>query len=558
MEAVFVKILNMGITAGWLVLALLVLRVFLKKAPKAIMVFMWGLVAIRLLCPVSLESAWSLIPSAETIPADILSSSAPTLHSGIPAINMAMNPALPASLTLDAGGSGNPVQAALFAAAIVWLAGMAAMLLYIFVSYLCIRRKACEAIWLKGRVWLCDRISAPFILGIFRPRILLPVSVGTEDMEYVVAHEDAHLKRHDHWWKPLGFLLLAVYWFHPLLWVAYALFCCDLELACDEKVIRDRGNESKKPYLDALINCSAAQKHKMIAGCPLAFAETGVERRIKSVLHYKKPTIWVILAAAAACIAVAAAFLTNPAAQRGGEEGAVAGKTVYGYKSSPDAIMPVFVLYADQTFEFTYSGLSSYLAFGTYGRTADTLTLRTGDGKDAYVFAADGDSYHFNAKKSSAIPEYRHSGDSPELNSPVPDGAVFERILEEASVEPSEFDAVYADIDGDGKRERCAMGIGPTSGIFTFRFSVREGEHMDSKLKYFNVFCSSFYRLSFEAGAGGKLYIRGEAQGKWGEETEVRFFEVRVEDGNIVLSDGDEAMEYWGEQGVDSVLVHPF
>ena len=310
MEAVFLKILNMSLTASWIVLAVILLRLLLKRAPKWIMGVLWGFVAIRLIVPFSWESIYSLIPSAEPIPQNILTAESPAINSGFPILNEIVNPILSDSLTSNAADSVNPVQTVMFIASVVWITGIAGMLLYTLISYLRIYSKVREAMPLQENVWLCDHISTPFILGIFRPRIYLPSSMNEADMEFVVSHEKAHLKRKDHIWKPLGFLLLSVYWFNPLLWAAYILLCKDIELACDEKVIRQLGTEVKKPYSNALINCSVPRK--MSSACPLAFGETGVKERVKGVLSYKKPAFWIIIIAVIVCIAAAICLLTNP------------------------------------------------------------------------------------------------------------------------------------------------------------------------------------------------------------------------------------------------------
>ncbi len=310
MEAVFIKLLNMSITAGYLVLAVVLLRLLLKKAPKAIFVAMWALVGLRLMVPFSLESIFSLVPSAEPIPEDIAYVPIPTIQSGVQVFNSAVNPILQHSFAPAPGASVNPMQIVLRIASIVWAVGAAAMLGYCAFSYLRIHRKVREAACLNGRIWLCDSISSPFILGLFRPKIYLPSNMNEQDMEYVLAHENAHLKRRDHLWKPLGFLLLAVYWFNPLMWLAYILLCRDIELACDEKVLKQMGSDAKKPYSEALLNCSV--KPRMIAACPLAFGEVGVKDRIKSVLSYKKPAFWIIVVAIVLCVAAVVFFFTNP------------------------------------------------------------------------------------------------------------------------------------------------------------------------------------------------------------------------------------------------------
>ncbi len=320
MEALFLHLVNMSLTAGWLVLAVLLVRVIFKKAPKALICLLWAIVAVRLLCPISFESALSLVPSAEPIPQEILFSPAPSIDSGIPAVNEAVNPALSESLSPAPGDSVNPMQVVAAVAANVWILGVAAMLIYAVISYIRVYRKVRIRIPLDPRTYVCDDIDTPFIFGILRPQIFLPSSLSDADRTYVLAHERAHLKRMDHLWKPLGFALLTVYWFNPLLWVAYILLCRDIELACDEKVIRDMDREDTAAYTEALLHCSS--KQKFVSACPLAFGESGVKARIKTALHYKKPAFWLILLALAACIAVTVCFLTDP----------------LGHDDSPDSI----------------------------------------------------------------------------------------------------------------------------------------------------------------------------------------------------------------------------
>lgn len=310
MEELFINALNMSITASYLALAVFVVRLFLKKAPKAFIVFLWATVGLRLIFPFSIESILSLIPSSQTVPTQILLSDTPSIQSGIPAVNSVINPIIEQTLTPNPSYSANPIQIISFIACIIWLTGVAVMLLYTIISYFRIYFKVKEAIPLKDNIFICDAVSSPFILGILRPKIFLPSDMNEEDRKYVIAHEKAHLKRLDHLWKPLGFLLLSVYWFNPVLWIAYILLCKDIELACDEKVIKEMGEDIKKQYSATLINCSVSQK--MLTACPLAFGETGIKSRIKAVLNYKKPAFWVIVIAVLSCVAVSVCFLTNP------------------------------------------------------------------------------------------------------------------------------------------------------------------------------------------------------------------------------------------------------
>lgn len=315
MNELFLKIINMSISASWLILAVLILRLVLKKAPKWVNVLLWGIVAVRLICPLSFESALSLIPSSETIPLDIEMAAKPTIDSGVPAINSVVNPVLssfaPPQHVLT---SANPLQIWIPILNIIWLIGVGALLLYTAVSYWRLCRKVDTAVCYKGNIFQSENVSSPFVLGIIKPRIYLPFNMNGQDLEHVVAHEQAHIHRKDHWWKPFGFLLLTIHWFNPLVWLAYVLLCRDIELACDERVIKELGNEQRADYMQALVACSV--NRRMIAACPLAFGEVGVKERVKSVMNYKKPAFWVIIIAVIICVGVAACFLTNPKQDR--------------------------------------------------------------------------------------------------------------------------------------------------------------------------------------------------------------------------------------------------
>ena len=310
MNELFLKIINMSISASWLVLAVLILRFVLKKAPKWINVLLWGIVAIRLIFPFSFESTLSLIPSAETIPLNIGMDSTPTINSGISAINNAVNPIISQSNTPMAGASVNLLQITIGIYEYIWIFGMIALALYTAISYWRLRRKVDTAVRYKDNIFQSENVSFPFVLGIIKPRIYLPFKMNGQYLEYVVAHEQAHICRKDHWWKPLGFLLLMIHWFNPLMWLAYVLLCRDIELACDEKVIKELGNEQRGDYTQALVVCSV--NRRMIAACPLAFGEVSVKERVKSVMNYKKPAFWVIIISVIVCVGVAVCFLTNP------------------------------------------------------------------------------------------------------------------------------------------------------------------------------------------------------------------------------------------------------
>ena len=311
MAAVFLKLLNLSISASWLVLAVLVLRLVSKRSPKWVNVLLWGIVALRLVLPFSIESALSLIPSAETVsPAAVQFDPAPTITSGVSVIDNAVNPSLSEHFSAVPTASVNPLYVWTEIAGWVWLIGLGAMLLYALVSYLRLRRRVSVSLPIRDRIYLCDAISSPFILGVVKPHIYLPSGLDEVQRQNVLAHEQAHLARRDHWWKPLGFALLAVYWFNPVLWLAYTLLCRDIELACDERVIRTMDESAVKTYSTVLLACSMPRK--AVITCPLAFGEVGVKERVRNALHYKKPAFWVVAASVAVCVVVAVCFLTDP------------------------------------------------------------------------------------------------------------------------------------------------------------------------------------------------------------------------------------------------------
>ena len=310
MSELFLKIINMSISASWLILAVLILRLVLKKAPKWVNVLLWGIVAVRLICPFSFESALSLIPSAETFPEKVISGPSFDIQTGISPVDNRINDYLGdryfEGVTVPAN-NGNNIMTIL---TIVWIIGILLLVAYTIISYRRLHREIDTAVHYKDNIFQSENVSSPFVLGIINPRIYLPFSMNEQDLEHVVAHEQAHIRRKDHWWKPLGFLLLTIYWFNPLMWLAYVLLCRDIELACDEKVIKELGNEQRADYTQALVVCSV--NRRMIAACPLAFGEVGVKDRVKSVMNYKKPAFWIIILAVIACVIVAVCFLTNP------------------------------------------------------------------------------------------------------------------------------------------------------------------------------------------------------------------------------------------------------
>lgn len=335
MNELFLKIVNMSISASWLVLVVLILRFVLKKAPKWVNILLWGIVAIRLICPFSFESALSLIPSAETFPEKVISGPSFDVQTGITPVDNRINDYLGdryfEGVTVPAN-NGNNIMTIL---TIVWTIGILLLVAYTVISYWRLRRKVDTAVRYKDNIFQSENVKSPFVLGIIKPRIYLPFNMNGQDLEHVVAHEQAHIHRKDHWWKPFGFLLLTIHWFNPLVWLAYVLLCRDIELACDEKVIKELGNEQRADYTQALVACSV--NRRMIAACPLAFGEVGVKDRVKSVMNYKKPAFWGVVLAVIVCVFVAVCFLTNPVTKNNGTDGTVT--EWFDYLETPDEMV---------------------------------------------------------------------------------------------------------------------------------------------------------------------------------------------------------------------------
>ena len=307
----FTNILNLSIAASWLVLAVAVIRLVWKNGPKAFHCALWALVAIRLLCPVSIESTFSLIPSREVVPAEYLYLEPREPEFREPArLEIVTNPVYEAPVEIEIDTTVDRVQHWDMLATVLWLAGMGVMAIYAAYSYwnLRLRIRLGARVW--ENVWECDEISSPFILGLFRPRIYLPSHLDEDTRTMVLAHERAHLDRLDHLWKPLGFALLTVHWFNPVIWLGYILLCRDIELACDEKVIKKLDKPTVRAYSEALVRCAIPQRS--IALCPLAFGEVGVKDRVKAMVRYRKPGLILTAAAVILAILLAACFLTDP------------------------------------------------------------------------------------------------------------------------------------------------------------------------------------------------------------------------------------------------------
>ena len=306
----FLTLVNRGLSAGWLVLAVVAARFLLKKAPRWAVCALWGLVALRLLCPFSPESPLSLIPDAQPVSPEAVWNTVPAVEMAPDATEAPVSPVLEAVLPDGLPVSPTPAQEIIAAASILWCAGLAGMALYTLVSYRRLSRRVKGAVRIDGNLYQGAAIPTPFVLGVLRPRIYLPNTLSREDMPYVIAHERAHIRRRDPLWKALGFGLLCIYWFQPLLWLGYALFCRDMELACDEKVASALSPSHRANYSQALLNCSAGRR--FLAACPVAFGEVGVKERVKRVLSFRRPTLRAVLAAVLICAVIAVCFLTNP------------------------------------------------------------------------------------------------------------------------------------------------------------------------------------------------------------------------------------------------------
>lgn len=320
MANVFMKILNMSIMAGWLVLVVLCVRFLFKKAPKWIRCLLWGLVAIRLICPFSLESPFSLMGSGEVVLPYTMQEGErihfiPSVNSKISSVERTVNPILAKSFAYEEYESAAPFQIYSEVAAGIWVLGIILMLSYGVYTRMRLNSLVKERVNLKENIYICDYVESPFILGVFRPSIYIPSYVEEEEMDVIIAHEKAHLARKDHWWKLMGYLLLAVYWFQPLFWIGWHIFCKDIELACDEKAVKFMDFSERKQYSRVLVSCGR-QRKRMIS-CPLAFGEVAVKDRVKTVLNYKKPGLWKIVVSLLVCAMLSVCFLTNQREQDG-------------------------------------------------------------------------------------------------------------------------------------------------------------------------------------------------------------------------------------------------
>lgn len=300
MTELFLSFVNRSITAGWMILPVLCLRWCLRNfRSKNLICVLWGLVGLR------------LIPSVQTIPTDIIYAPAPAIDTGLSTLNQIVNPTLSSSFSPDPVSSANPLQILLALAALVWVIGITLFVLYALTSLYRLRHRLAEAVPVGENVWICDHIATPFLLGLMHPRIYLPSLLDPQTAASVIAHEHAHLIRRDPIWKTVAFVLLTFYWFHPLVWVAYILFCRDMELACDACATRDFSPSERKSYAEALLACSLP--HAGRSFCPLAFGEIGVKSRIRALLQDKNPSHLLVVVSTSVIVILAICFLTDPA-----------------------------------------------------------------------------------------------------------------------------------------------------------------------------------------------------------------------------------------------------
>lgn len=319
------KLFNMSLTANVAIVLVILLRLLLKKAPKVISYALWGVVLFRLLCPVSIGSNFSVYnlfdaPAQESgtitsvieyVPSNIVHTEYPSVALPVPGISDVINEALPQGqeqLVAD------PLEAPMSIATYVWMIGVLVMVIYSIVSYIRLRRKLSVVVPLRDNIFIADDIKSPFVVGLFRPKIYLPCNLGDKEQEYIILHEQHHIKRLDHGMKALAFLALAIHWFNPLVWVAFILASKDMEMSCDEAVIRKIGGNVRADYSASLLTLATGRR--IIAGTPLAFGEGDTKGRINNLSKWKKPAVWVVLVAVVACVVLAVCLLTNPSQTR--------------------------------------------------------------------------------------------------------------------------------------------------------------------------------------------------------------------------------------------------
>ena len=515
MTTVFHHILQFGIQAGFLVLAIIALRLLLNKAPKSLICALWALVAVRLVFPFNIQSIFSLIPRTENITRTVGDYAAQTVTRAVSGSTEGV--LVPPTATTSGATVSDVTEVLPLIASVVWIAGVCAMLIYAAVSYLKLYRLTRESVMVEKGVYLCDRVASPFILGMIRPKIFLPSNISEHDKPYVLAHERAHIKRRDHLWKPLGFLLLSVYWFNPLLWVAYVLLCKDIELACDEKVIRELGYDVKKPYAIALVNAAAPRRR--ISACPLAFGETSVKARVKKILNYKKPAFWIIIIAVVLSIAVAVCFLTNPIREDNAATDQVSGDLTTEYVWSSFGKEPSDYGYVDLRVENnTGQNISVDMSNFRLFKNEELLTPKSSNDTQYYEYINDGqsnvtsfslypylneldmnstfrleaDCYIYNRYAVNAN-DSDHTGETADIKTVAGTISATFRFPERGDIPFQVIDIIYHDIDGDGTDEMLVLSPGPTSGITSYTVGAYDKDTYQEKYRPTTI---GFYHIS--------------------------------------------------------------
>ena len=302
------QIINMSITSSYIILIIMIIRLFLKKAPKIFSYVLWMIPFIRLIFPFSIESIFSIISiNTETIPKDIILNQTPQIQSGITAIDSTVNRVLPIP---DVGASVNPMQIWISIGIVIWIAGIIILIVYSVYSTLKLSRNLKSANLLSGNIYRIETIETPFVFGLIKPKIYLPDNLSETEKSYIIKHEQTHIKRFDHIIKFAAFLIVSIHWFNPLVWIAYYLMGEDMELSCDESVIKEMGYGIKKDYSNSLLSLSTGRR--IIGGSPIAFGENNTKGRIKNILNYKNPSFWMAVVAVIIVVAVCVGLLTNP------------------------------------------------------------------------------------------------------------------------------------------------------------------------------------------------------------------------------------------------------
>ena len=308
-KALFTGFLSVSLSGSVILCLVLLLRLVLKKAPKAMICLLWALAIVRLLIPFQIESPISLqpeLPTFSTYDTQLFIDTEPVPADAIPDF-------IPQK-TVDEGYGWKTVRVDYMAiAAAVWVAVAVGMLLYMVLSYVRLKLRIREGILLEKGVYTVANLRTAFLMGYIKPQIYLPADMGEREQELVIAHERAHKKRGDNWLKLISYLCLTVHWFNPLVWGAYSLICRDIEDACDEMVIRDFGAAERAEYSSALLACG--RERAPLPACPVAFGEISIKQRILNVLNYKKPTSWICIVAVIAILLTTVLFMTNPAKQ---------------------------------------------------------------------------------------------------------------------------------------------------------------------------------------------------------------------------------------------------